>query len=164
MKYTSLFILALALLSCKAQKSVAEEVSKVTIEEQVAEETNENIEGKPQRPYQVTATVGDVSQKTDAYTIENAKIQGNKLFLDISYTGGCAWHKFEFVGSMAVMKSMPPQRAVKLIHDADNDSCESIVKQTIEIDISALADAQIPGREIVLILDGYNERLNYIYE
>lgn len=159
-----LFLIALAssLAACKTPKETVPEPAPPVETEQINPDAN--LDDKPKRPYQVVGTIGDVAQRSDAYTITNAKIFGNKLFLDITYSGGCAWHKFECVGSMAVMKSMPPQRSIRLIHDNDNDTCEAIVNQTIEIDISAFAESPTPGSEIVLILDGYKEKLNYIYE
>ena len=118
---------------------------------------------KPQRPYRVKATIGDASQKTDYYSILNAKIEGNLLILTIEYSGGCAWHKFEFVGNRAVSKSLPPQRSVKLLHDNDDDQCESMVQQTIEVDITNLAYKQTSGSEITLNLAGYDQPLKYVF-
>ncbi|MFT6921853.1 MAG: hypothetical protein ACJA1C_000851 [Crocinitomicaceae bacterium] len=129
------------------------------------ESTTEGPEdnGKPQRPYQVQGTIGDASSKeSDAYDILSARIVGNKLFIEISYSGGCAHHRYECIGSEAISKSLPPQRSIKLIHNNDNDSCESIVKQTIEIDIQPFAYSQAGRSEIVLLLEGFNGQLNYI--
>lgn len=132
-----------------------------------ADPTSESEEGsedngKPQRPYQIQGTLGDASsQKSDAYDILGARIEGNKLFIEISYSGGCAHHKFECIGNEAISKSLPPQRSIKLIHDNDNDSCESIVKQTIEVDIRAYALSAAGRSEIVLLLEGFSRQLNY---
>jgi len=153
-----------------AEEELVEETDTLDVlsEEELlnAENTNPdpNIDGKPQRPYQVRGEFGDVNQRTDAYNVLSAKIVGNKLLVDISYTGGCAHHKFKCVGSQAISKSLPPQRAIKLIHDNDNDVCESLVNQTIEIDIQPYAFSAAGRSEIVLILDGYSQELNYINE
>tara|TARA_B110000305_G_C19463385_1_gene656096 strand:- start:3655 stop:4209 length:555 start_codon:yes stop_codon:yes gene_type:complete len=118
---------------------------------------------KPQRPYQVQGMIGDASSKeSDAYDILSARIVGNKLFIEISYSGGCAYHRYECFGSEAISKSLPPQRSIKLIHKNVNDSCESIVKQTIEVDIQPFALSQAGRSEIVLLLEGFNGQLNYI--
>lgn len=154
--------------ACSTEKELAENT---TEEEVLTEEvvlTSEiknldpNIDGKPQRPYQVKGSFGDINQRTDAYEIVSAKIEGNKLYIDITYTGGCAHHRFECVGMEAVSKSNPPQRAIKLIHSNDNDSCESIVKQTIEVDIQLFALSAAGRSEIVLNLERYSQALNYI--
>ena len=118
---------------------------------------------KPQRPYQVQGMIGDASSKeSDAFDILSARIVGNKLFIEISYSGGCAYHRYECFGSEAISKSLPPQRSIKLIHKNVNDSCESIVKQTIEVDIQPFALSQAGRSEIVLLLEGFNGQLNYI--
>ncbi|NRA13246.1 MAG: hypothetical protein HRT57_14970 [Crocinitomicaceae bacterium] len=119
-------------------------------------------DSKPQRPYQVKGTIGDVSsKKSDAYEILSARVEGNNLYLEISYTGGCAHHRFECIGSEAISKSLPPQRSIKLIHNDDNDSCESLVKQTIKVDIQPFALSAAGRSNIVLFLEGFRGELNY---
>ena len=119
--------------------------------------------GKPQRPYQVKGTLGDArSKESDAYDILGARIEGNKLFIEISYSGGCANHRFECIGNEAISKSLPPQRSIKLIHNNDDDSCESIVKQIIEVDIQPFALSATGRIDIVLLLEGFSGQLNYI--
>lgn len=164
--------------ACSTQKGVIDNSSEEAAVEETTEEVlteeealstentnpDPNIDGKPQRPYQVRGEFGDVSQRTDEYKVLSAKIVGNKLFVDVSYTGGCAHHKFKCVGNKSVSKSIPPQRSIKIIHDNDDDVCESIVNQTIEIDIQLFANSAAERSEIVLILDGYSKQLNYINE
>ncbi len=154
---TSTFLFA----ACKTPKDGTDSV--VTSNVENTTDTTAMIP-KPKRPYQLKAQIGDITKRTDAYTISSARIEGNTLYIDITFSGGCAWHKFELIGSPAVAKSLPPQRAIKLIHDNDNDSCESLVHETIEADIRELADSPTSGSEIVLILDGYTKKLNYIFE
>lgn len=162
-------------LGCANQKNIVdnaveEEVVEEVVEEIINEEeatssesTNEdaNTDSKPQRPYQVRGEIGDVGSKTDPFDIVSARIDGNNLYVDITYTGGCAYHKFKCFGSEAISKSLPPQRTIKLIHEDDNDTCESLVKQTIEIDIRAFALSAAESSEIVLLLEGYSVPLNY---
>lgn len=167
-RFALLLILPLAF-ACKTAKDTVEIID--TSEQNSTTETviTTNIpdpndsQTKPQRPYRVKATIGDVSQKTDSYSILNAEIEGNLLIMNIEYSGGCAWHKFEFVGNRAVSKSLPPQRSVKLLHDNDDDQCESMVQQTIEVDITELAFAKTAGSEITLNLAGYDEPLKYVF-
>lgn len=138
-----------------------------TVEEVLPTEGSETEDsednGKPQRPYQVQGMIGDASSKeSDAYDILRARIEGNKLFIEISYSGGCAHHRFECIGSESISKSLPPQRSIKLIHNNGDDSCESIVKQTIEVDIQPFAFSAAGRSEIVLLLEGFSGQLNYI--
>ncbi len=109
------------------------------------------------------AQIGEVTQESDAVTITEAKLEGNILSLNIEYSGGCKDHSYDLIGSEAVMKSMPPKRAVNLIHHSNGDSCRELVSETIKFDIRALAMAQTKGSEIVLMLDGYKESISYVY-
>lgn len=169
---TFLFIgIAAFALGCASEKEILETVDMPVSKDILTEEealnsdtTSEdpNIDGKPQRAYQVKGQIGEISsKKSDPYTIVGAKIVGNKLFVDITYSGGCAHHRFECVGSAAISKSLPPQRAIKIIHNNDNDLCESIVNQTIEIDIRPFAFSAAGPSEIVLNLEGFSGQLNY---
>ena len=142
-------------ISCKSEEVVVVETE--VIEEQVVEES------KPQRPYQVEARIGKFS-KGDPVRINKAEIKGNTLFLEVSYSGGCGLHEFDFIGDPAIMKSLPPKRNVMLHHNANSDQCEEYVSQNIEVDITELSVTETAGSEIILILDGYKEPLTYIYE
>ena len=141
-----LFLPIIALLfSCGNSKKVTEEVS--------------NSQGNKV----VKALIGEF-KKSDSFSIKSASISGNKLLLTIEYTGGCTDHQFEFIGSPMIMKSMPPIRAVQLVHNANNDSCESQITEVLEIDIRCMAYNQNAGSEIFLTLEGWDEKLKYIYE
>lgn len=125
--------------------------------------TSTDSNTKPQKPYRVKAKLGNSGIKTDTYYINSVRIEGNLLLMDIEYSGGCAEHKFEFIGSPAISKSLPPQRHVKLMHDNGDDMCESMVNRSIEIDISELASSQTSGSEIILNLEGHDAPLKYIF-
>lgn len=146
------------------------ELASETIDEEAvlaagANNDDPNIDGKPQRPYKIQGEMGEVSSKeSDPYQILNTKIIGNKIFIEISYTGGCGMHNFRCFGNESISKSIPPQRVIKLVHDDGDDTCESIVKQTIEVDINPFAYSLAGRSEIVLLLDGYNQPLTYINE
>lgn len=141
------------------------EVASEVTEEEVSIETEDSENsGKPQRPYQVKGILGDVSsKKSDEFEILSARLNGDKLSVHIKYTGGCAHHKFECIGSRSISKSLPPQRSIKIIHDNDNDSCESLVMQTLEIDLRAFALSEEKNGTITLNLEGMKGQLNYSY-
>ena len=109
------------------------------------------------------AQIGDVTQESAQTTISSVKLEGNILSLDIEYSGGCKDHSFEFVGSAAIMKSLPPKRAVKLVHNSNGDTCRELISETIKFDIRALAVTETTGSEITLLLDGVKESISYVY-
>jgi hypothetical protein len=109
------------------------------------------------------AQIGDIPQASAVTTITSVKLEGNILSLDVEYSGGCEDHSFEFVGSAAIMKSLPPKRVVQLVHNSNGDSCRELISETIKFDISALAVTETSGSEIILLLDGVKEPIKYVY-
>jgi len=170
MKRLAFLLIVPLAFACKTQKEAVEESPEAatsgngSVEVIANSEENTDTDSKPQRPYEVKATVGDVTQKSDFYTIKSAEIEGNDLLLEVEYSGGCARHDFKFVGSPALSKSLPPQRAVRLIHKNGGDECESWVNRTIRVDLSALAVTQTPGSQVILKLADYPEDLPYMFE
>lgn len=175
MKY--LFIISLILVgftACKSQEEIVSENTETpskyeeSTDQENADPTEypdeEVTDSKPKRPYQLKAQIGDISQRSDFYEIKSASIEGNKMYINIQYSGGCERHTFELLGSEGVLKSLPPQRAIRLIHHNNDDMCESIVNETIEADLTDLAFEKTRGSEIVLNLDGYSKPLKFIYQ
>ena len=109
------------------------------------------------------AQIGDVTQETAPTTITRVSLEGNILTLDVEYSGGCKDHSFEFVGSQMLMKSMPPKRSVKLVHNSNDDTCRELVSETIKFNIKSLAVTETSGNEVVLLLDGVKQPISYIY-
>jgi hypothetical protein len=119
-------------------------------------QTNSNV--------MLTATIGEVNVPSDPVTISDIRVKGNKLFIDVSYSGGCKEHTFQLVGSSMIAKSLPPIRHMQLIHESNDDKCKKMVMQTLEVDIKALAYQQQAGSEIFLTIDGWKDRIEYTYE
>lgn len=106
------------------------------------------------------ATIGDINQESDPVEINSVSIDGNIMTINVSFSGGCEDHKFNLVGSAAVMKSLPAKRPVALIHGSNEDNCEAYLSKNIQFDISELAISQQNGSEIYLII-GEKE---YLYQ
>lgn len=155
MKEILIFSVLILIFSCKTVENAAK------AETQVVSEPVEQV--KPQRPYEVKAKLGKMGE-SDPLTINSVSLDGNFLTLEVSYTGGCGMHEFEFIGSEVVMKSLPPKRTVKLIHHNGDDTCESVVHQSIRVDISDLAYKTVAGEEIILLLAGTKEEIKFIYQ
>lgn len=144
-------LFALLFISCATQKEL----------EQV-DETAINVDSKPAKDI-ITAKLGE-PKRSDAITINNARIEGNLMYLVVEYSGGCEEHEFELIGSYAVAKSLPPQRGIQLQHNANGDNCRALITDTLIANIEVLAAAQTKGSEIFLNLEGYGKQLKYIYE
>jgi len=146
MKNIVIFCLLLAAVGCKTQKNL----KKSQID--------------PNTKTMLTATLGKINAPSDAVTIKSVRVEGNKLFLVVQYSGGCDKHTFQCIGSPAIAKSLPPIRAVQLVHTANGDACKKLIEQTLEIDISALAYKQEAESKIFLNLEGWAERIAYTFE
>ncbi|MBL1279180.1 MAG: hypothetical protein COA33_002865 [Fluviicola sp.] len=159
-----LFLIStLALLfSCGNSKKAAEKVVDTSTSSETVEETTPTTT-KPQRNAMVKATIGSFKDSDD-FDVHEVSINGNTLLLTISYSGGCADHKFEFIGNSVVMKSIPPIRSVRLIHDAAGDACESVVTRIIEVDLKNIAYTPTAGSELILMLKGWDTKIKYTYE
>lgn len=156
-KYVA-FIITLILFSCVTGKGI-----EGTLDSQGDQSPSDTLEVTLMPDYLVKATIGDY-QESDPIYINSAEIKGNTLTLEVSYSGGCTEHSFEFIGSPVVMKSQPPKRTVKLVHHSQDDTCEEHISQQIVIDLKDIAYSQESGSEIILLLSGYKGELHFIYE
>lgn len=147
---TILFSLAfLALLSCGTKKIAGDG-------------TGQTIEMKTEK--KLVATLGKAESSTNTFKITDAVIDGNKLILNISYSGGCKEHTFSLVGSESISKSLPPLRSIQLVRTGEQDLCKAMIMKKLEFDIKNLAYQQEVGSEIVLNLEGWKEPLRYVFK
>lgn len=163
--------IAAILIGCNTSKELNDNLNDAPQEENSLEEltaVNDQINDtiadagvKPQRPVYVRGEIGELSTRTNSYQIESAKIEGNILYLTVTYPGGCDAHKFRCIGSPAIAKSNPPRRSIKLIHNANNESCESLVTRNIEVDIIPFAASAEGPSEIILDLEGLSHPLKF---
>ena len=112
----------------------------------------------------ITAKIGKVNKYSDTFNINSVEINGNYLFLEMSYRGGCKKHDFDFTGSSSISKSLPPIRAVQLVHFSNQDTCKKEILEKLKIDISELAYKKEKGSKIFFTLVGWEKRLEYVFE
>jgi hypothetical protein len=141
------FALACSLLACKSKKNAMTDINAVQ---------NDAIK--------ITAEIGTTKEVSAPIEITGCKIEGNKMFLSVTYSGGCQEHSFKMIGSPSIAKSLPPIRSVQLFHQNNGDSCREFISKVIEIDIKALAYVQQKGSVIYLKVEGWEEQLTYTYE
>jgi len=77
----------------------------------------------------------------DAFELLGARIEGDRLALDVAYGGGCAEHDFAGFTPEVNIAIFPPQIAVFVVHDGNGDMCEAYIREAVELDISTLLDA-----------------------
>lgn len=146
MKSLLIFSIALLIFSCKSHKNAK----------------NSTIETNSET--MLKATIGDIETPSDLIQITGVTISGNIMSIDVNYSGGCQEHNFQLYGSANIAKSLPPIRSVKLVHNANGDACRKLEVRTLVFDISDLTHKQEAGSVIYLTLDGWKDRIEYIFE
>ncbi|MFK7784456.1 MAG: hypothetical protein AB8B56_05025 [Crocinitomicaceae bacterium] len=141
-----LILFALHITSCITPKDGS---SKSTDEKTVHKiETVDSIEG---------------DSLTDPYTIQEVKVEGDNLIIEVCY-GGCAEHDWKLVTTKRYKKSLPPQLDLLLIHDLHNDPCKKRDCTTLYFD---LTDVKYPGKPtdytVKLNIQKSNKSVNYEY-
>ena len=157
MKFTVLFFFLVFIFSCKTQKNNKH----CFLKKKKTEQTENTLKAK------IIDSSSDSTKKestSDAFKILDAKIIGNYLHLNISYSGGCEKHSFKIIGDLLLSKSLPPIRSVKLIHYGNNDVCKKLIIENLVIDISDLAYKKEDGSEIYLSINGWTEKIHYIFK
>jgi len=101
---------------------------------------------------------------SDPIKILDAKIIKNQLILSVSYSGGCEKHNFKITGDSSISKSLPPIRSVELFHFANGDACKKLIIEELIIDLSELAYKQEEGSEIYLSLNGWDQKISYVFK
>ena len=61
----------------------------------------------------------------DPYEVNSAAIDGHRLTIEVSYSGGCRRHDFTLVISKSFRESDLVQLPAALTHDANGDTCEA---------------------------------------
>lgn len=90
-----------------------------------------------------TLRIGVLNQtpiSDDWCAVSAAVLQGDKIVLECSYSGGCRDHEFQLSWDGSVMKSIPGQIVLELSHNANNDSCKALLTEMIQFDLSPIID------------------------
>jgi hypothetical protein len=170
MKYFTIILLAASLLfGCKPKQ----EVTKTPVSEtsHTAVHDNELTVDEPRDstsilPISILES-NNMKEAGDPFTIREAKIENNQLWLAVSYGGGCEEHQFKmlFNNAYTEMKNEEgeAQSKIKLNvhHTGNNDRCRSIVRQNLRFDLTAVQDKGI--QQLTIELNNWEEILTYTY-
>ena len=148
------------ILSCKTKQNIGSEKVESEIS---ADETG--IINKEYPDMNIKARIGDTKVESSSVQILKTSIEGNFLTLKIGYSGGCAEHSFEFIGSEMIAKSLPPIRNVRLIHHSNGETCRIYIERKLVIDLRDLAYQKEVASHIKLNISGLkDEQILYIYQ
>jgi hypothetical protein len=111
------------------------------------------------------AILGDNNKNSISTTINKVVLKDNILEISVNYTGGCAKHEFELIGSDLISKSLPPIRSINLIHKTlEEESCKRSIFDTLYFDLSNLAYQKTNGSVIKLNLVSWKEQILYTFK
>lgn len=72
----------------------------------------------------------------DEFEIVSHEVRGQFARLDIQYSGGCAEHDFTVWWTGLGAPSCPASAAIELQHYANGDSCDTLVTESIWVDLT----------------------------
>lgn len=101
----------------------------------------------------------------DEYTILDAYIEDDSIYIRIEYGGRCGVVLYRLVSDGLFMESYPVQLNMILSFD-DNDTCEALIRTTISTNLSNLAEYyrilyNSDHDSIIIHLEGFNEKIVY---
>lgn len=93
----------------------------------------------------VTAAPGNVAYPCpanltpDNIDIRYRSIRGDRLVLEVGYSGGCQEHEVGLCYEASFDESYPVQGELRVVHNANGDNCEAYLSETLEFDLSPYA-------------------------
>jgi hypothetical protein len=85
---------------------------------------------------------GTCSGSGDPFTYDSLSITGDTALVGVHYGGGCTTHSFTTCWpDLSFAESDPVQVSLQLSHEGNDDPCDSIVEETIEVDLSLVRRA-----------------------
>lgn len=109
-----------------------------------------------------SAEFGDLASESEDYKVMDVRIERNRLILTITFSGGCTSTEGKLIANESIMKSMPPKRAMKFILKKEG-ACRKMNQEQFIFNIANLAYKQEKGSEIILLLEGYDTPLKFVY-
>ncbi len=107
------------------------------------------------------STVDSPEFVSTTFRFKNVKIEGDTLFANVEYSGGCGDHKFEMEQNGFLRKSLPPKQPVQIIHLSTVDHCRSMINEDLKFDISSFRGT--PHGSTVLLLKNWTSDIIYSY-
>ena len=145
----AMLCIALLTVQCKSSKKAA-----------TASATATDPSTPPAKSIRIDKSVDLSTVKTTPTKVDSAWIDGDQLHLKLIYGGGCREHRFELLGNGFMMKSLPAQTNIKLLHDSNDDHCRELIRETQVFDLKPLRSigAKSP---LVIHLERYETALKY---
>ena len=125
---------------------------------------------EPAAPEGNVVVADDRDWGDDPYEVNSAAIDGHRLTISVSFSGGCRRHDFTLVISPTFRESDPVQLPALLAHDANGDTCEAYPTQSQVFDLTVVRTryqqfyGPNPGRIILRIVGVTGDDLVYEFD
>jgi hypothetical protein len=146
----TLILTSAIFMSCKSKKAGANEPN------------GKSVESVSQKPEVKPVLLDTTHYGRDAFDASNIRVNGDTLFIDAEYSGGCKEHTFTARHHGNYMKSMPPQLNLYVDHEANGDRCRELIKRTIAFDLKSCKVGK-SGTLILLINADRSKKVTYTY-
>lgn len=73
----------------------------------------------------------------DPFELSALQVMDGKLILEVDYEGGCSEHFFALLLEKSLKESIPVQAHFHLVHNSNGDTCEGLIQENLEFDISS---------------------------
>lgn len=106
----------------------------------------------------------------DPYVVNSVAVDGHRLTIEVSFSGGCRTHAFTLVISKTFRESDPVQLPAVLAHDANGDSCEAWLTASHVFDLALVRTRHRqfygpgPGRVVLRIAGVPGDDLVYQFD
>jgi hypothetical protein len=88
----------------------------------------------------VIPAAGSLTARMDAAEILSARIEGDRLRLEVAHAAGCSDHDFALLHDGGFLESHPVQTHIRLAHDAHGEMCRALAMPVLYFDLSPLEE------------------------
>ncbi len=146
----TIFLLVVAVSSCKSKKANVDSETQAAINLKAYQ-----LEVKP-------VILDTTTYGKDAFESNKVRVNGDTLFIDVQYSGGCKDHVFTARHNGNYMKSLPPQLNLYIDHQANGDGCRELIRETLAFDLKNCKVGKT-GSLILLINADRSKKVTYAY-
>lgn len=159
-----LICITISMISCKSRKITESPTTSETYQTELT--VDEPRDSTSILPISINP-MNNMKDLGDPYKILTARIQDDKLWLEISYGGGCKEHAFEMLFNKAYQEQNNKETggssliSLSMKHEGNEDACRSIVRQNLRFDLTSIQNEGY--KKLNIRLSSWEEVLVYSY-
>lgn len=114
-------------------------------------------------PPDLIALCDPATLPSDSRVLANTFINGDTLFVDVSYGGGCAAHELPACWDGLFRESFPVQADVVIGHEGNGDPCDAWITETRRYDLAVLRDGYQAGYGAIGTISTFVDAESLVY-